>query len=63
MATTHEIKVLISDSQIERAAKIAEAMTADQEATGHGDAPWDAQDVLNAAVARGLAALEKAYRL
>jgi 2-phospho-L-lactate guanylyltransferase (CobY/MobA/RfbA family) len=62
MADTREIKVLISDSQIQRAAKIAEAMTADPDATGQGDAPWDAQDVLNAAITRGLDALEQAYR-
>lgn len=61
ISNMREIKVMISDEQIKQAARIAEAMTADPGATGNGDPAWDAQDVLNAAVTRGLDALEQSY--
>ena len=54
-------QVTIPDSAIERAARIASAMTADRAAAGHGGPAWSAQDVIVAAIDRGLAELELSY--
>jgi hypothetical protein len=48
-------------SRLERATQLAEAMTADPVLTRPGDAPWTVQDVISAALGRGLAALEDLY--
>ena len=48
-------------SAIDRAARLIEAMTADPATTDPGDDPWTVEDVIAAALARGLDALEKTY--
>lgn len=54
--------VSIDQLALERAARLAELMTADPEAAGLGDEPWTVQDVVNVALLRGLDALEYQYR-
>jgi len=55
------VTVTVLPSAIERAVRLAEAITADPNATHHGDGAWTAQDVINVALARGLDALEQTY--
>lgn len=53
--------ITLTELVIGRAARLAEVMTADPEASGFTDEKWTASDVLNVALLRGLDALEHQY--
>jgi hypothetical protein len=55
--------VTVLGSQLERAARLAEVMTAAEAETNPDirDDPWTVQDVINVALARSLAAMEETY--
>jgi glucosamine 6-phosphate synthetase-like amidotransferase/phosphosugar isomerase protein len=53
--------VAVLPSAIERAGKLAVAMTADPEVADDGDRTWTVQDVINVALSRGLGDLEQRY--
>jgi hypothetical protein len=55
MSTPQQVK--IPDATIERAAQLAEAMTAQEDS----DNEWTVQDVINVALGRGLDAMEQLY--
>lgn len=59
--TAKQISVTVLVSQLDRAAKLAKAMDADPVTADALGADWTVQDVLNVAISRGLAALEKTY--
>jgi hypothetical protein len=54
---------LMESFDVERAARLAEVMTADPELTVAGMSPWTVQDVLSAALGRGLEAMEQQYQV
>lgn len=51
----------VDQAIVEQAARLAEVLNADPQATEPGDEPWTAQDVINVALLRGLAQLEQVY--
>lgn len=57
-----EIKTTqVTAYDIERAAQLAQVMTADPDATRGDDRPWTVHDVLGIALSHGLDALEQRY--
>jgi hypothetical protein len=57
-AGTARTRMTVPQSAIQRATRLAEALTSDPEVTGDGDGPWTAQDVLSVALLRGLEVME-----
>jgi hypothetical protein len=53
--------IALDELAVDRAARLAQVMTADPEASGLGDEKWTTQDVVNVALLRGLDALELQY--
>jgi hypothetical protein len=51
----------VSDSQFDRAVRLATAMSTDPHATEPGDGGWTAEEVLNVALVRGLEVLDREY--
>lgn len=61
LAERRQSSVMVLGSQLDRAAKLAQAITAAPLATTSGDDAWTVQDVLNVALGRGMDQLEKLY--
>jgi hypothetical protein len=55
------VTVTLWPENVERATKLAEALTANPDVTRPGDSAWTVQDVVNTALARGLDAMEQTY--
>jgi hypothetical protein len=55
------VTLTVLPADVDRAARLAEAMTRDRVATGAGDIAWDVEEVLGVALGRGLSVLERSY--
>jgi hypothetical protein len=53
--------IALDELAVGRAARLAEVMTADPEASGLAGEKWATEDVVNVALLRGLDALESQY--
>jgi hypothetical protein len=56
-----DITVTVPASMAERAARLAEVLTADPVTTDPDDQPWTVQDVIIVALGRGLVAMEELH--